>query len=115
MTAEELGHEYEERLRQLRAPRLKLQKPNTTYPYGAGSSSNTIEGQQVVSSLRYAAHLLPQESDPKVFAVKCRPRMARVLVARIVNKCYAYRVGRNFEHRCVDLGIISVFSLDHVK
>ncbi|KAL7708736.1 transcription elongation regulator-like protein [Lotmaria passim] len=68
-----------------------------------------------LSSRRLASQFLPREGDPKVFAVKCRPRMARVLVTRIVNKCYAYRVGHNYQKKKVDLGIISVFALDHVK
>ncbi|EPY22093.1 transcription elongation factor SPT5, partial [Strigomonas culicis] len=66
-------------------------------------------------SLRYASRFLPTEKDPKVFAIKCRPRMNRILVARIVNKCHAYRIGNNFEHKKMDLGVISVFCLDHVK
>ncbi|CCW63615.1 unnamed protein product [Phytomonas sp. EM1] len=101
-SADELGREFEERYQ-----RLKKQK-----------SIENLQGvipREKMSSLRFASYLLPQNSDPKVFAVKCRPRMARILVTRIVNKCYAYRVGRNYENKKVDLGIISVFCIDHVK
>lgn len=104
MTAEEVARAIEERYRSGR------KKANRTE---ALLSSGIPKGK--LSSLRYASHLLPQDTDPKVFAVKCRPRMARVLVARLVNKCYAFRIGRNYEKRKVDLGIISVFCFDHVK
>ncbi|KEG10400.1 putative transcription initiation protein [Trypanosoma grayi] len=104
MTSEELARAIEERHRA-----SKRNEGQTEALLSAGL------GKGKLSSLRFAAHLLPQETDPKVFAVKCRPRMARLLVARVVNKCYAYRIGRNFERRKVDLGIISVFCLDHVK
>ncbi|KAK7197747.1 transcription elongation regulator-like protein [Novymonas esmeraldas] len=80
-----------------------------------GDNEDALLSRGDMSSRRLASEFLPREDDPKVFAVKCRPRMARVLVTRIVNKCYAYRVGRNYEHKKVDLGIISVFALDHVK
>lgn len=79
------------------------------------SAEDALLSRNDLSSRRLASQFLPREDDPKVFAVKCRPRMARVLVTRIVNKCYAYRVGRNYERKKVDLGIISVFALDHVK
>lgn len=97
---EELARYYEEASRHYRK-------------HGDGEEALLTQGE--LSSRRLASQLLPRENDPKVFAVKCRPRMARVLVTRIVNKCYAYRVGRNFEQKKVDLGIISVFALDHVK
>lgn len=103
MTADEMGREYEQRLQMMRDQKKM------------GLRSGVAMSKTQVASLRYASHLLPQDTDPKVFAVKCRPRMARVLVARIVNKCYAYRVGKNFENKKVDLGIISAFCLDHVK
>lgn len=77
---------------------------------GAAAASGSIGEDQ-----RFAASRLPRESDPKVFAIKCRPGMARTLVARIVNKCYHYRIGNNDEHKRADLGIISVFSVDHIK
>jgi transcription elongation factor SPT5 len=80
-----------------------------------GDDDDALLTRGDLSSRRLASQFLPREDDPKVFAVKCRPRMARVLVTRIVNKCYAYRVGHNYERKKVDLGIISVFSLDHVK
>lgn len=65
--------------------------------------------------VEFTQAMLPQPSDPKVYAVKCRPGTARSLVARIVNKCYAYRMGFNHEKRKIDLGVISAFSVDHVK
>ncbi|KAH9588934.1 NGN domain [Trypanosoma melophagium] len=105
MTSEELARAIEERHRG--------SKKNKGGRTEALLSEGLAKGK--LSSLRYASHLLPQDTDPKVFAVKCRPRMTRLLVARIVNKCYAYRIGRNYERRKVDLGIISVFCLDHVK
>lgn len=80
-----------------------------------GDHEDELLTRSDLSSRRLASQFLPREDDPKVFAVKCRPRMSRVLVTRIVNKCYAYRVGRNYERKKVDLGIISVFALDHVK
>ncbi|AYU80124.1 transcription elongation regulator-like protein [Leishmania donovani] len=80
-----------------------------------GDHEDELLTRSDLSSRRLASQFLPHEDDPKVFAVKCRPRMSRVLVTRIVNKCYAYRVGRNYERKKVDLGIISVFALDHVK
>ncbi|KAG5499382.1 hypothetical protein JIQ42_04199 [Leishmania sp. Namibia] len=80
-----------------------------------GDNEDALLTRGDLSSRRLASQFLPREDDPKVFAVKCRPRMSRVLVTRIVNKCYAYRVGRNYERKKVDLGIISVFALDHVK
>ncbi|CAJ1028227.1 Early transcription elongation factor of RNA pol II, NGN section, putative [Leishmania lindenbergi] len=80
-----------------------------------GDNEDALLTRSDLSSRRLASQFLPREDDPKVFAVKCRPRMSRMLVTRIVNKCYAYRVGRNYEHKKVDLGIISVFALDHVK
>ncbi|KPI89902.1 transcription elongation regulator-like protein [Leptomonas seymouri] len=80
-----------------------------------GDTDDAVLTQGDLSSRRLASQFLPREDDPKVFAVKCRPRMSRVLVTRIVNKCYAYRVGHNYERKKVDLGIISVFALDHVK
>ncbi|KPA84214.1 transcription elongation regulator-like protein [Leptomonas pyrrhocoris] len=80
-----------------------------------GDTNDAMLTQGDLSSRRLASQFLPREDDPKVFAVKCRPRMARVLVTRIVNKCYAYRAGHNYERKKVDLGIISVFALDHVK
>ncbi|KAG5475464.1 hypothetical protein LSCM1_03584 [Leishmania martiniquensis] len=80
-----------------------------------GGNEDALLTRGDLSSRRLASQFLPREDDPKVFAVKCRPRMSRVLVTRIVNKCYAYRVGRNYECKKVDLGIISVFALDHVK
>ncbi|CCW70459.1 unnamed protein product [Phytomonas sp. Hart1] len=101
-SADELGREFEERYQ-----RLKKQR-----------SIEDLQGiipREKLSSLRYASYLLPKDSDPKVFAVKCRSCMARTLVTRIVNKCYAYRVGKNYEKKKVDLGIISVFCIDHVK
>ncbi|EAN95926.1 putative transcription initiation protein [Trypanosoma cruzi] len=104
MTSEELARAIEERHR---ASKKEGGKTETLLLAGLGKGN--------MSSLRYTSHLLPQDTDPRVFAVKCRPRMARLLVARIVNKCYAYRIGRNYEKRKVDLGIISVFCLDHVK
>ncbi|RNF02491.1 transcription elongation regulator-like protein [Trypanosoma rangeli] len=103
MTSEELARAIEERHRARKA---------------GGQAEAFLSaglGKGNMSSLRYASHLLPRDTDPRVFAVKCRPRMARLLVARIVNKCYAYRIGRNYEKRKVDLGIISVFCLDHVR
>ncbi|PWU99540.1 putative transcription initiation protein [Trypanosoma cruzi] len=103
MTSEELARAIEERHRASK----EGGKTETSLLAGLGKGN--------MSSLRYTSHLLPQDTDPRVFAVKCRPRMARLLVARIVNKCYAYRIGRNYEKRKVDLGIISVFCLDHVK
>ncbi|CAJ1029349.1 putative Early transcription elongation factor of RNA pol II, NGN section [Leishmania utingensis] len=80
-----------------------------------GDNEDALLTRSDLFSRRLASQFLPREDDPKVFAVKCRPRMSRMLVTRIVNKCYAYRVGRNYEHKKVDLGIISVFALDHVK
>ncbi|KAG8342972.1 putative transcription initiation protein [Trypanosoma vivax] len=104
MTSEELARAIEERYRT-----CKKNEGRT----GALLHSGVSRGK--LSSFRYASHLLPQKTDPKVFSVKCRPRMARLLVARIVNKCYAYRNGWNYGKCKVDLGIISVFSLDHVQ
>ncbi|RNF19164.1 transcription elongation regulator-like protein [Trypanosoma conorhini] len=104
MTSEELARAIEERHR---ASKKEGGRAEAFLSAGLGKGK--------MSSLRYASHLLPQATDPRVFAVKCRPRMARLLVARIVNKCYAYRIGRNYEKRKVDLGIISVFCLDHVR
>nr|CCC89541.1 putative transcription initiation protein [Trypanosoma congolense IL3000] len=103
MTNEELARAIEQRYR------ASKREDHTEAPLTSGLPKGKL------SSLRYASHLLPQSTDPKVFVVKCRPRMTRLLVARIVNKCYAYRIGRNYEQRRVDLGIISVFCLDHVK
>jgi transcription elongation factor SPT5 len=67
------------------------------------------------SSQRFTAALLPRPSDPKVFAVKVRPGFTRLLVARLVNKCHAYLHGNNQQRIRQDLGIISAFSLDHVR
>ncbi|CUF97097.1 Hypothetical protein, putative [Bodo saltans] len=64
---------------------------------------------------RFSAAFLPRETDAKVFAVKCKSGMARTLVARIVNKCYHFRIGRNDEGKKLDLGILSVFALEHSK
>lgn len=80
-----------------------------------GEDDDMLLSANDLSSRRLISQFLPKEDDPKVFSVKCRPRMARVLVTRVVNKCYAYRVGNNYERKKVDLGIISVFALDHVK
>jgi len=70
---------------------------------------------RIPPSARLSTAFLPRPTDPKVFAVKCKPGMPRILVTRIVNKCYHYRIGKNDEEKKVDLGIISVFALDHVK
>lgn len=105
LSAEELGKEYERRERLMRSRKHRQIE---------GDDGAPLSSTREMSSIRYTPGKLPQPSDPKVFAVKCKPRMARVLVSRIVNKCYAYRTGRNLEKK-VDLGIISVFSLDHVK
>lgn len=100
-TAEDLGREFEERDQALRS-HLRNQ--------------DTVRLSRVdMSSRRFGAGMLPRDTDPKVFAIKCRPRMARALVARIVNKCYAYRMGLNHEKKKVDLGIISAFCIDHIK
>eukprot|EP00796_Vickermania_ingenoplastis_P001919 gene1919-1162_t len=103
-TDEELGREYEERLKMMRQREKAAALLHRKGP----------EGPVHNSSRRYTSQMLPQPSDPKVFAVKCKPRMARILVARILNKCYNYRIGKNLPKK-VDLGILSVFSLDHVK
>ena len=78
---------------------------------GAPGRSHSRHGHR----MRFSSNLLPRNGDPKVFAVKCRNGMARLLVARILKKCFDYRQGYNFEQKRVDLGIISVFSVDHVK
>ena len=54
-------------------------------------------------------------SDAKIFAVKVRPGQAKLLVARIVNKCDAYLRGHNSSHQRQDLGIIGAFCFDHIK
>lgn len=110
LTDEQLGQQYEERARMMAEQRKQATKRSRLDPSGGGA----LISRQGMTSLRYTSEMLPQPSDPKVFAVKCKPRMARILVARILNKCYAYRIGKNLERKG-DLGIISVFSLDHVK
>jgi len=67
------------------------------------------------SGMGFSAAVLPRPTDPKVFAVKVRPGFARTLVTRIVNKCHAYLRGDNQQGIRQDLGIISAFSVDHVR
>lgn len=125
LTDEELGRQYEERVRWMREQR----KAMAAQRGGGGGGGYRMSGsgggeeggfepttvpREELLSLRYTSEMLPQPNDPKVYAVKCKPRMTRILVARIVNKCYAYRMGINLEKK-MDLGILSVFSLDHVK
>lgn len=76
----------------------------------ASGIENVVRGAK-----RFSADCLPRSSDPKVFAVKVRPGTARIVVARIVNKCHAYLQGLNDSGVRQDLGIISVFSVDHVR
>lgn len=116
LTDEELGKQYEERARWLKEQRKAAitQRKGMNAVGGDRDFEGTTIDRQQLTSLRYTSQMLPQPSDPKVFAVKCKPRMARILVARIVNKCYAYRMGINLERK-MDLGVLSVFSLDHVK
>ena len=64
---------------------------------------------------RFSTAFLPKETDPKVFAVKVRPGFSRILVTRLTNKCHAYLHGKNHAGIRQDLGIISVFAVDHVK
>lgn len=116
LTDEELGKQYEERAKWMKEQRkaaISQRKGMKAVGSDRELEGTTVDRQQL-TSLRYTSQMLPQPTDPKVFAVKCKPRMARILVARIVNKCYAYRMGINLERK-MDLGVLSVFSLDHVK
>lgn len=120
LTDEELGRQYEERARWMKEQRKVVASqrrgrggPGDGTEDGNGFIETTIPRHQL-TALRYTSQMLPKPSDPKVYAIKCKPRMARILVGRIVNKCYAYRMGINLKQK-MDLGILSVFSLDHVK
>ena len=111
VSAEEAARAIEERYKQQQRHRKAG---------GGGSVTLEDDGEVVVPRLvtnlsRFAANYLPKASDPKVFAIKCRPKMNRTLVARIVNKCYCYRMGLNHERKKIDLGIISCFALDNIK
>lgn len=122
-TNEELAREIEER-NNLQKARDRGSRLRVVRKSGGGAAAEEVVDDGVIedmvprripSAARYASLFLPKPSDPKVFAVKCKPGMARILVARIVNKCYHYRIGQNDENKKIDLGIISVFALDHVK
>lgn len=104
--ADELGREFEERARMMRRQRtLGLADPLI------GGASSHVDW----STKRYTSGMMPNPNDPKVFAVRVQPRKQRLLVARVVNKCYRQRTGQYQERVKHDLGIISVFALDRVK
>ena len=100
LTAEELAKKLEERY-----ARRREEKESAPQRIAA----------QLDSSHRFTSQLLPKPSDPKVFAVKCKTGQGRSIVARLINKCFAYLQGQNYENKRVDLGIVSAFALDHVK
>jgi transcription elongation factor SPT5 len=108
-TAEELDAEIKARY-QARRQREKR---------GTAGAPDVGEGEFAATRLsaaeRFSGSYLPRPSDPKVFAVKVRPGTARIVVARITNKCAAYLAGRNQQGVRQDLGIMSAFSVDHVK
>jgi transcription elongation factor SPT5 len=105
------------------ASRRKSIKPPTSsgavdsqhYPMITEEHVQDLVPRKIPLSKRFSAAFLPRESDAKVFAVKCKSGMPRILVTRIVNKCYHFRIGRNDENKKLDLGILSVFALEHSK
>lgn len=110
-----LAREIEERNRLSLKNSRPRRNPTTNIVETSHHEEVALVPKKISLALRFSSSFLPQKSDPKVFAVKCRPGMSRLLVARVVNKCYHYSIGKNFENKKVDLGIISCFALDHIK
>lgn len=120
-SSEEIAREIEERNR-LSRQRDALRKKSGGKAIAGSSAVHHEDAAElpmvplrIPPATRFSAAFLPRPTDPVVFSVKVKPGMARILVARIVNKCYHYRHGMNDENKKVDLGIISAFALDHVK
>lgn len=109
-SADELGRQYEERVRALRRQGGALAEAG-----GGGGMPGGAASAAGFSAQRYTSRMMPGPKDPKVFAVRVHPRKQRVLVARLVNKCYRQRTGQYHEGIKVDLGIISVFAIDRVR
>lgn len=84
-------------------------------PAAAGGGGAVAVAWRLKQEARFTGSNLPRASDPKVFAVKCKPKMGRLIVTRLVYKCYCYRNGINHQRTKIDLGIISCFTLDHIK
>jgi transcription elongation factor SPT5 len=121
LSAEELARSIEERNNLAKTKKIHKSKSGTGSSAAAGIGShefdelNGLVPRKIPIVKRFSAAFLPRETDAKVFAVKCKSGMARTLVARIVNKCYHFRIGRNDEGKKLDLGILSVFALEHSK
>lgn len=119
MTEEEIARAIEQRhaLQSGGGRKRRRDVEGVSFPHldGGEMAFAPLVPRKIPIAKRFSPAFLPRETDPKVFAVKCKAGMTRILVARIVNKCYHFRIGQNDERKKLDLGILAVFALEHSK